>query len=133
MKDLFIFVFAGIAYVLPPEIANQVYVKKSWAGFFGALFWYLLLLLLGFAVRAAYRRFIKLPRFRKVLWFVAWGGAGLCIEWFLLGNAGAAWYGQSAMFVFWASLFSVPDVALMLRPLPAFVKKALAYYLFWYV
>lgn len=132
MKDLLVFISVGIAYALPPEIVNQVYVKKSWAGFFGALVWYVLLLSLGFAARKIYRRFFRLPQVGEILWFTVWGSVGLCIEWFLLGNAGAAWYGQSAMFIFWASFFSMPVVAVERRLQASFVEKALVYYLSWY-
>lgn len=109
MRPFLAFVGGGLLYGLPPEVVNQLYVRRSARGFLGACLSYALLLLVLFALRRFYNRLCKGPKSNLLLWYASLGLIGLfVVEWRLLGNAGAAWYGQVAMFTFWGGLATVP-------------------------
>lgn len=133
MKNFLRFTAIGLLYAIFPEIVNQLYLKKSLFGFAGALAVYLVILICGFVLREIFNKIVKSNFWNSVLWFVSWGSVGLYIEWVYLGNAGAPWYVQIAMFVFWAGLLSLP-VMFTENLLSASLKRVFVKYLvFWYV
>jgi hypothetical protein len=133
VKRLLAFVATGLLYAAPAEVVNQLYVRRSPHGFFSALLSYAILLTALFFIRKLFVRIFRRPLPSVTAWFVAFGAFGIWVEWVLLGNRGAAWYGQVAMFTFWAGLATVPVLSGENLVPPVLRKRTLRYFAVWYL
>ncbi len=131
MKTFFKFVIAGLLINVPPEVVNQIYVKRSVSGFIQTAIVYMVFLALLYPVKKMFNRLVKSRLLNALVWYLLLGAFGLYIEWNLLGNRGAAWYGQIAMFTFWGSFGLVPMVFTEQPVLPAIKKGLIKYCLPW--
>ena len=127
MKHFFKFLLIGLIYGGFPEVVNQIYVKHSVSGFFATLRYYLIMLLILFVLRKWYNRIVKNKLVNNLFWYVLLGAFGLYIEWTYLGNQGAAWYGQIAMFTFWGS-FGIMPAIFTEEPVFADMKRSIKKY-----
>ena len=100
MRHFTQFVFIGLVFAVPAEIWNQIFnLKTGLAGFVATMVIYAVLLAF------AYFFSLKIEKIKgMVFYFLFFGMVGLVVEWFILGNAGAAILTQFAMFSFWAGM-----------------------------
>lgn len=125
MKRFLKFIFVGLVFSGAPEVVNQIYVKQSLSGFTSTIKSYIIFLVILYFVRKIYNRIIKRKRLNVIIWYILLGMFGLAIEWFLLGNAGVAFYGQIAMFSFWGGAFGLLPVIFTEEPSFSDLKRSI--------
>ncbi|MDE2312095.1 MAG: hypothetical protein KGJ93_03355, partial [Patescibacteria group bacterium] len=133
MKLFFSFLVAGILLNLPPEVVNQIYLRHSVSGFVQTTLVYVAFLICLFWVRKFYRGLAGVSMPAQLLWYVLLGIFGLGVEWLLLGNRGAAWYGQIAMFTFWGSFGLMPVIFSEAPQTPKIKSGLVKYGMLWTV
>lgn len=131
LRKLVRFIGAGLVFLLPGEVLNNLIINlgvSGLGGFLIATVIYVLLLVIAFLLcHFTYFRFDKARS--VVFYYLIFGGLGLFVEWNILDHASNNLFSQLAMFTYWGSIFLVPYMLVIAEDVSKKTKKYLWIYI----
>lgn len=127
MKNLIIFIAAGMGYALVPEFAVNVINQENLKGYIMVIFIITpILMCLGWLVSSVFDK-VDHKRITNIIYYLLFGFGGLMFEWFLLGNSpsGNPNAVQFAMFFYWTGLYMIPRILTNSNPTVGHLKARL--------
>lgn len=110
MIDLMRFILAGVITAALGEFVYSVMLRGDWQNLLGSIFFNSLYLLGVYIFRQVLLRLVHRPLAANLLYYFFLGGAGLMVEWFMIGNSpwGNPQASQLGMFAYWTAMVMAP-------------------------